>query len=300
MCVFLHRQIVLNFIEDGPILDNIMTLLSSLISVIVLVVAGIFALLFFFQTRLIFIPERLDQNHKFQFLHSHEEGYVTGSDDVKLHYLKFAPKPEAKGAVVYFHGNAGSLASWGEVAADFLIHDQTVFILDYRGYGKSQGNLPNEEEFYQDALAFYDMINKDFKESDITVYGRSIGSAAAAFLAKERQPEKVVFESPFDSFTRLAKHHYPFAPAFLLRYRFPVIDYLKESSSNITLIHGTNDKVIPHEASLRLKDALPKSRLFLIERMGHNDLAQSKEYHSLLGRIFQDASSKTKGGKWQN
>src|SRR4051812_40615886 len=106
------------------------------------------SLLYCFQEQLIFLPDKLDKNYQFHFDDQNfEELNIKAADGKLLNALLFHAD-SSKGLIFYLHGNAGSLASWGDVAKAYTDLHYDVFIIDYRGYGKSEGTIKSEEEFY--------------------------------------------------------------------------------------------------------------------------------------------------------
>ncbi|HEX8675781.1 MAG TPA: alpha/beta fold hydrolase, partial [Segetibacter sp.] len=104
---------------------------------------------------MIFFPEKLDKDFKFRFYHNFEEISVKTHDNISLNGLLFRAD-SSKGVIFYLHGNAGSLNSWGEVAPTYTGLKYDVFMLDYRGYGKSEGKIYSEKQLYQDTQIAYD------------------------------------------------------------------------------------------------------------------------------------------------
>ena len=92
--------------------------------------------------KLVFQAEKLDEKYEFDFEKPFEELFLSTADDAKINVLHFKVA-QAAGAILYFHGNRGSLKRWGKIAADFTKFNYDVFVLDYHGYGKSSGE-PNE------------------------------------------------------------------------------------------------------------------------------------------------------------
>jgi uncharacterized protein len=120
------------------------------------------------------------------------------SDDAVISALYFnADHP--KGVVLYFHGNAGSLRSWGAVAASFVGRGYDVLMPDYRGYGKSSGWIASEQMLHDDAAVAYQYLLGRYPEDQIVVYGRSIGSGIATYLAKTHRPRMLILETPYFS-----------------------------------------------------------------------------------------------------
>ncbi len=116
--------------------------------VLYIVICG---LLYFFQEKLIFFPEKLDKNFKFSLYQNFQEISITTQDNLSLNALLFK-SDSSKGVIFYLHGNAGSLVSWGEAAQTYtdLIYD--VFMLDYRGFGKSEGENYSQDQLYNRSI----------------------------------------------------------------------------------------------------------------------------------------------------
>ena len=123
-----------------------MKMIISVFSSIVIIVLILFFVLFHIQHRLIFFPQKLDPDFRFSFKASFEERYFNTEENVRIHALHFKVK-NSKGIIYYMHGNAGSLQGWGEVSSDFLVHQYDVLIIDYRGYGKSNGKISEKSLF---------------------------------------------------------------------------------------------------------------------------------------------------------
>src|ERR1041385_676311 len=107
------------------------------------------ALLYVFQENLIFFPQKLDKNYRFGFAQPFEELNIVTNDDTRLHGLLFKAD-SSKGLIFYLHGNGGALDSWGEVASTYTSLHYDVFLLDYRGYGKSDGVISGQEQLFGD------------------------------------------------------------------------------------------------------------------------------------------------------
>jgi uncharacterized protein len=241
-----------------------------------------------FQEKLMFFPEKLPANYVFQYDEPYEEMNVKSIHDNVINCLLFKAE-NAKGIVLYFHGNAGSLRSWGSVAADFLPLQYDICILDYPGYGKSKGKI-SEASLFADAQSVYNEIKKRCNESEIVIYGRSIGTGIAAHLASENNPQKLILESPYFSMKDFSHHLYPFLPAFLLRYPFRTDLYFPKIKCPVFIFHGKKDEVVYYESSIKLQELFKKQdRLFTIEQGHHNDLNEFSMYHLALKEILSDS-----------
>ena len=138
-------------------------LLTTLKIVLILYVL-ICALLFFFQEKLIFFPQKLDKAFQFQFDQTFEERNIKSTDGTILNGLLFKAE-NSKGVIFYLHGNAGSLNSWGQVATTYTDLNYDVFLLDYRGYGKSEGSINGQGQLYTDVQTAYDDLKKIYQEN---------------------------------------------------------------------------------------------------------------------------------------
>ncbi len=186
-------------------------------------------------------------------------------------------------AILYFGGNAESMSESADyIAAQFPKF--TVYLMDYRGYGRSSG-VSSEKAYYSDALKLYDMVKKN--HTDISVGGRSLGSAVAVYLASQRDVAKLALITPFDSIVNVAQARYPFYPvSFLLRDTFDVVDRVKEISAPTFIVFAQQDQVIPRIRTEKLIEAFPKTQLKIdmIKNRGHADISSDERYY----RIMQD------------
>ncbi len=255
---------------------------------------GLVLFIYFFQHVMVFHPIKLAPDYKFRFDGKYEERFFEVGDGVKLSALNFKVE-NPKGVVFYHHGNAGCLESWGYKAKDFNSLGYDLLVYDYRGFGKSTGKLPTEKQLVADANYIYKQLKKDYSESQIVLYGISLGSGIAAKLAQEHHPNKLILETPYYGFYEVAKFHFPYLPArLLLKYHFKTHKYLEKVDCPVYAIHGTNDLVVPYSHSQLLKEKFPKIDLFTIEGGSHSDLNTYPEYQQKLGEILASSSPNQK------
>lgn len=243
-------------------------------------------LLYFYQERLIFYPEATAADFEYTFPHAHDE-VVLEVEGATIHALYFkVDRP--RGAVLYLHGNAGSLRSWGSIASDFLEHGYDILIPDYRGYGKSTGKVTSERMLLRDATEAYEYLEGHHPDAPIIVYGRSLGTGIATYLAATKSPKMLILESAYYSLRDLARRQFPFLPPMLLKYPLRTDLWITEVSCPIYLFHGARDEFIPYESSERL---LPRIRaeheLFAIQGGGHNNLGEFTEYEKKLAEVLR-------------
>jgi len=246
----------------------------------------IFLLLFFFQEKLIFFPEKLDKNFRFDFSSKFEEINIKTSDNKLLNGLLFKVD-NPKGLIFYLHGNAGSLNSWGEVAKTYVDLHYDVFILDYRGYGKSEGSIGSQNQIFQDVQLAYNEMKKRYSEDRIIVLGYSVGTGPAAKLASANSPRLLILQAPYYSMVDLMKYYYPVIPTFILKYKFETDHYIKDCKMPIAIFHGNADEVIYYESSIKLKKLFKSSdTLITLNGQGHNRITDNPEYIQEIKKIL--------------
>lgn len=235
-----------------------------------------------FQRKIIFYPSKLEAGYTYDARLKTEEIFLTTADGERINALFFAA--EGKKVILYFHGNAGSLDDWQYIYQDFKPLGFNFLIIDYRGYGKSTGKI-SEKGLYLDSKAAYNfLIQKGFKNEDIIIYGRSIGTGVAVDLASQHPVKALILEAPFSSFKKLANSKYPFLlPYLTLQFSFNNIKKINCFKSNLLIFHGKQDELIPCKYGDELYQAYsgPK-RLVLIPAGGHNNLPTFTQYQTEL------------------
>ena len=243
--------------------------------------------LYLLQQKLIFLPSRLPQDYQYSFTQSFEELFIDTEDGARLNLLHFQSK-NPRGIVLYFHGNAGDLSTWGNLSDVFLDQNYDVMMVDYRTYGKSTGEL-SETALYSDAQLVYEKVLEFYEEDNVVVYGRSLGSTFATYIASRNDPAQLILESPFYSLTHIVKQQYWFLPVdLLLRYKFPTVEFADKVKCPVIIMHGTEDEVVPYESGEKLFDAftITDKKFISTKGGGHNDLRSFKEYSRAIEEIF--------------
>lgn len=244
-------------------------------------------LLYIFQEQLIFFPQKLDKNYHYEFKEKFEEINILTNDNKKINGLLFHAD-STKGLIFYLHGNAGNLSSWGEVARTYTDLGYDLFIIDYRGYGKSEGKITGQDQLYQDNQIAFNELKKKYSEDKIIVLGYSIGTGLAAHLASTNKPKLLILQAPYYNLTDMMKHTYSFVPTFLLKYKFATNEYLKNCTMPVVIFHGNQDEVIYYESSLKLQKEFKHSdTLITLPGQGHNGMTNNKEYKTELQKILK-------------
>jgi hypothetical protein len=255
-------------------------------SLIFLILIGIMTMaLLSVQRSLIFYPEKLASNYQYQFRTSFQEVTYVPEPNIQINAILFK-KAKPRGVIFYFHGNAGSLSSWGHIGDMLASYNYDVLIWDYRGYGKSSGEV-TEENIFGDSEFIYNELKKNYDEDNIILFGRSIGTGPATYLSSKFKPKAVVIETPFYNLTELAKIHLPMIPSFLLQFKFENMEYLKKYKGPVYIVHGTEDVIIPFSQSEKLSENLTTVKDFTKVPGGHhNDLESFKEHGEFLDKIL--------------
>lgn len=222
----------------------------------------------YWQDIFIFRPKTLPKNFHFSADFPMEEINLVASEGGELNGLLLKNK-NPKGLMLYFHGNAGSLQRWEKIMEELLPLGWDILIFDYRGYGKSTGRR-DEKLMFKDAHLMYDWAKKYYLPENIIIYGRSIGSAMASYLASEVQPPKLVLETPFLSMSALFYSYYPFIPPiFSFKYQFRSDIYIQKVKCPILMFHGTKDRVVPYSQGIKLHQ-LAGNKAELVTFVGGN------------------------------
>jgi len=246
-----------------------------IVSLLALIIIGVYSM----QKKLIFLPTKLAVDYEYTFSEPFEEVFLETENGARLNAVHFKVE-NPKGLILYFHGNAGDLSRWGEIASDFIKYRYDILIMDYRSYGKSTGVI-SEKNLFDDADLFYKYALKRYAEDDIIVYGRSLGTSFAAFVASENNPRKLILETPFYNLEQIAKKRFPFLPVkYLLKYRFLSNHYIEAVRCPVIIFHGTKDNIVPYESGKSLSELVAKDRLTFVKIEGgaHNNLINFKEY----------------------
>jgi alpha-beta hydrolase superfamily lysophospholipase len=244
-------------------------------------------LLYINQEGILFFPQRLPQKHTFHFNWPHEEKNIQLEDGTVLNGLLFKAD-SSKGVILYLHGNAGSLDSWGWVARVYTDLDYDVFMLDYRGYGKSGGKIKSEAQLHEDVQTVYNMLVKQYSEGHIVVLGYSIGTGLASKVASENNPSLLILQAPYYSVVDEMKSRFPIIPAFILKYMLENNVHLKKCSMPVIIFHGDQDNVIDYRASVKLqKEFKPGDQLITLSGEGHNGMSDTEAYRVAIEEILQ-------------
>jgi len=255
-----------------------MRALVTLLAGLALVYVALGVVLYLFQSSMVFLanlPGRGLDATPDQIGLDYEDVVIETTDGERLHGW-FVPTAQARGTLLFFHGNAGNISHRLESIQIFSRLGLDVLIVDYRGYGQSTGH-PGEQGTYRDAQAAWDYLveKRQVPPQRIVVFGRSLGGAVGAWLAShladDEKPAAVLIESSFSSGADMARRLYPIYPARLLtRLRYPVVEYAARLACPVLVIHSRDDEIIPFAMGRAIYDAAGEPKDFIELRGDHN------------------------------
>jgi len=201
----------------------------------------------------------------------YEDLMLKTSDGIKISaWYIHAENPKA--TLLFFHGNGGNISYRIEFIEMFYSLNISTFIIDYRGYGKSEGS-PTEEGTYLDSEAAWDYLvnEKNTDPSSIVIYGKSLGGPIAARLAEKHNPAALILDSTFTSTKDIAVKLYPFLPVKkFFKFEYDTVRYLKGVDCPILIIHSIDDSYIPFSHAEKLFDTVDGEKELVETRGDHN------------------------------
>ena len=228
------------------------------------------------QERLLFQPQKLPADYRFeQAADVHEVHVDVPGARLNALHLRL-PRPD--GVIFFLHGNGGSLVNWFVNVEYYRRLNLDLFMLDYRGYGKSTGSIENQAQLQADVRAAWDSMALQYVGKRRVIYGRSLGTGLAAMLAADVQPELTVLVSPYFSMQDLARTHYPWVSSAVLRYPLRTDAALPRIRGPVLLAHGERDTLIPPDNSRRLQALQPRAHVLWVPQAAHNDMQDFPVY----------------------
>lgn len=254
----------------------------------VILYGGICLFMYLAQEMFLFHPTLLEKDHDFAALGTDldwSEVWLDTEDGARINGLHFRAD-SAVGAVLYLHGNGGNVEICADVADRFVDKGHDFFLIDYRGYGKSKGDL-SEEGLHADAEAAWNYLTAQYPPEKIIVYGQSMGSGMAVPLAARHTPRLLLLETPYSSIEDVAHGQYPWLPIpWLLNYPLRSTDHIGDVQCRVVSFHGTGDKVVPYELGKKLIDGAQNGTLHTFSGISHKGVKEQPEYLQLLAQYL--------------
>jgi len=259
------------------------------VKVIVLLYSIIGIALFYLQEYFLFHPEKLDSNYVFHFDMPFREINIPFNETDTINMVKFFPKDTVrKGVVLYFHGNKQNIERYAKFVTNFTQHGYEVWMEDYSGFGKSTGER-TEKKMYEQAMVIQKMAMNKYGTDSIILYGKSLGTGIAAYVASKTSCKQLILETPYYSIPDLFGCYAPIYPTQRMStYKIPTYKYVQEVNYPVIIFHGTGDGVIPYRCAVKLKTILKSTDEFVtIEKGTHHNLNDFPLYHKKLDSLLR-------------
>jgi hypothetical protein len=256
---------------------------------IIIIYCGAGIILYSLQEKILLHPQPLDRNHTFNFNQQFEEVNIPFNKTDTVNMIKFAATDSVKrGLVIYFHGNKNNVEHYAGFVPAFTKRGYEVWMPDYPGFGKSTGEI-SEKKLYSIAYEIRKLAENTYPADSIVIYGKSLGTAIAAYIASVKPCRQLILETPYYSIPSLFKSYaFMYPTRMMSNYKLPTYEFLKDVEAPVTIFHGTGDWVVPYRSGVRLKRFLkPGDQFIKIENGSHNNLAGSAVYTTALEALLQ-------------
>ena len=250
--------------------------------------AGVAGIVYFAQEGLMFLPQKSIAPPAAPPGWTLEAVELRAKDGTRLSGVLVKPGGSRSPLVIYYGGNAEEITS-SAVEAPRFWGRRAVLLVNYRGYGESEGR-PGEAELVSDAIEIFDWAAKraDVDPERIALHGASLGSGVAVQVAAARAARCVVLSTPFDSARAVAAGIYPWLPVGLLM-RHPFDSAARAGAIRVPalVLVAAEDTIIAPKHADRLADAWggPVERVAFVGR-GHNDLFADPAYGAAIARFL--------------
>jgi alpha-beta hydrolase superfamily lysophospholipase len=246
--------------------------------------------LYYLQDYILFHPKKLDDNYVFKFDQPFEEVNIPVNKTDTINLVKFFPKDSIRrGVVLYYHGNMKNINRYASYMKNFTKWGYEVWIEDYPGFGKSTGERTEEKLLYQ-GLQIQKLAAAKYSTDSIIIYGKSLGTGIAAYVASETKCKQLILETPYYSIPDIFSCHggFIFPLNKMIKYKIPTWQFLENVTVPITIFHGTNDWVIPYGCSKKLAAYLkPRDEFITIPGGNHNNLNDKELFHQKLDSLLR-------------
>jgi len=242
-------------------------------------------LMYFQQPQMIFFPMSELYQTPADWGLEYEDVTLNAEDDVQLHgwYLQ---KRESEQVLLFFHGNAGNISHRRDSIQVFHRLGLNVLIIDYRGYGLSEGK-PSEQGLYRDATAAWRYLTeeKGFDPENVIIFGRSLGGAVAAKLAAGVQARGLILESTMSSAGDFARAVFKILSRLVvIRYDFNTAQHIQRVNYPVLVLHSPEDEIMPFHLGKKVYELANQPKQFVHMRGDHNNgfLRSQPEYQQEL------------------
>lgn len=233
-------------------------------------------------------PSVLSNAHEYDY--PAQEVHYKSADGTPL-FAWFTPPTEGKKIVVFMHGNSHNVEEFYYKLKSFVYDGYGTFIPEYRGFGGLDGSI-SQKNLEADAIAAIRYLNsRGYKNSDLYVYGMSLGSHMATHTVAELQKNGnfagLILEVPFDSLLNTARRTVPFLPlSLLMRDTYDNVSDIKTVKSPILIMGGSIDPTVPVDLAINLYNQAPEPKKMIIYKNGkHSNLFNFRNDLDILNWI---------------
>jgi pimeloyl-ACP methyl ester carboxylesterase len=257
----------------------------TLLSYAVIGIAG-----YYLQDKLLLHPVAIPNGDNYTINQPYREIQLPVDSNTSFHFVQFSRPDDTltKGVVLYFHGNRENINRYARFAPPFVEENYEVWMADYPGFGKAKGKA-TEALMYEEAKQLYLLARKKYAPEQIIIYGKSIGTGVASWLASVRDSRHLILETPYYSIPSLLQPVLGIYPLKrLLRFQFPTYQYLPMITAPVTILHGTDDGVIRYSNASKLIPLLKKNDRFVtIPGGSHNNLSDYPLFQQTIQEILR-------------
>ena len=241
--------------------------------------------LYFIQDKVIFAPHTYPNSTKYP------EGKeieipLTESISMNTVLIPYQKGKKSEKVILYLHGNKGNIRRGIYQTRVMRGKQCDLMVIDYRGYGKTEGKPLNDKQMLQDANLAYAYLRTQYAEKDIYVLGYSLGTGMASYIAAQNKPAHLILVAPFTSLEGIKDKFLWMFPDFLLKFKLDNEKHLEEVSCPVTIVHGTNDEVVDYKFSEKLKEQFQSINFITSPGQGHRGIIFDPLLSQALDRII--------------
>ncbi len=257
----------------------------SILGGILLFYLSIVIIIYLAQTKMLFFPNKILSGKS--VIEKYSDNEITiAHDNIILHGWHI--RPEKQKTIFYYGGNAEEVSLNLE---DFeVFEDHSIILINYRGYGESQGS-PGQEEIYSDAIFIYDYFREKYPQTmnEVVLMGRSLGSGVATYVASQRETTRIILITPYDSILNIARKHFPYLPvSLILKHPFNSQEYAQGIEGPVLILIAENDNIIPYENTMNLIENFSCNvNSVVIKNTDHNTIQLSPEYWASISNFMK-------------
>jgi alpha-beta hydrolase superfamily lysophospholipase len=259
------------------------------VKVFILLYSIIGIAIYYMQDKMLFHPENINTDYKYKFDVPFEEVNLPFNPTDTMNMVKFFPQDSVrKGVVIYFHGNMKNVERYAPFAKIFTDNGYEVWMPDYPGFGKSTGEF-TEKKLYEQSLQVYKMAASQYQKDSIIIYGKSLGTGIAAYVASRQPGKELILETPYYDIPSIVGAYAVIYPTQrMIKFKMPTWQFLQDVKAPVTIFVGTSDGVIRNSVSAKLKKYLkPGDDYIEVEGAGHNDVNISGKYKAVMDSLLK-------------